>query len=178
MKPIRAILEYFRIKKTIRYHGTMGNLERILEAMENERLEKEEFYLNRTESCKYRLNPIVSFGTVQMSTNDMLVHTNKITVEIDLDSKSSGLQEIHLKGARHKGHFLIFFVFVFLLLVFTATVARETIIPLYFVMALWIVSHLWFNFVWTSQEKDLIEEVKLALHVRIRAGIGLEKDVT
>jgi hypothetical protein len=47
------------------------------------------------------------------------------------------------------------------------------IIPLFIIVPLWGIFHTWFNFVWTSQEKALIEEVKLALHIRIKARIGL-----
>jgi hypothetical protein len=172
MKPMQTILEYFRVKKTIRYHGTIENLESILDAMESKRLEKEEFDVNKMD--KYKLNPTVSLGTVQTSVNGILVHSDEITVKMNLHSKSNSLQAIELLGSLHRFHLLMFFAglcgfigSIYALLTFGQFAG------LVFVAILWPVCHLWFNFVWTSQEKALIEEVKLALHIRIRAGIGL-----
>ena len=173
MKP-QTIPEYFRVKKTIRYHGTMEDLESILEEMENMRLEKEEFFINRMDQHQYRLNPTISLGTAQIFVNGMLVHTDKITVKMNLHFKSNNLQEIKLLGSLHKFHLLMFFagLCAFVVSVY-ALVAFGQFAGLIMVAILWPVFHLWFKFVWTSQEKALIEEVKLALHIRIRAGIGL-----
>jgi hypothetical protein len=174
MKPMQTILEYFRVKKTIRYHGTIENLESILDAMESKRLEKEEFDVNKMDKYHYKLNPTVSLGTVQTSVNGILVHSDEITVKMNLHSKSNSLQAIELLGSLHRFHLLMFFAglcgfigSIYALLTFGQFAG------LVFVAILWPVCHLWFNFVWTSQEKALIEEVKLALHIRIRAGIGL-----
>jgi hypothetical protein len=171
---MQSILEYFRVKKTIRYHGTLENLESILDAMENKRLQKEEFYINKMDKHQYRLNPTISIGTVQISVNEVLVHTDAITVKMNLLSKSNKLQEIELLGSLHQFHALIFFagLSVFIGSIF-ALVIYGLFAGLIIVTILWPVFHLWFNFVLTSQEKALMEEVKLALHIRIRAGIGL-----
>lgn len=174
MNPIRSILEYFRVKKTIRYHGTMENLESILDTMESKRLEKEEFYINKMDKLQYRLNPTVSLGTVQTSVNGMLVHMDEITVKMNLLSNNYSLQEIELLGSLHKFHLLMFFAGLcgFIGSIY-ALMTFGQFAGLILVAILWPICHLWFNFVWTSQEKALIEEVKLALHIRIRAGIGL-----
>jgi hypothetical protein len=109
MKPMQTILEYFRVKKTIRYHGTIENLESILDAMESKRLEKEEFDVNKMDKYHYKLNPTVSLGTVQTSVNGILVHSDEITVKMNLHSKSNSLQAIELLGSLHRFHLLMFF---------------------------------------------------------------------
>lgn len=174
MNPLQTILEFFRVKKTIRYHGSIENLESILGAMENKRLEKEEFYINKMDKYQYRLNPTISLGTVQTSINGMLVHADEITVKMNLNPKSTDLQEIELLGSLHKFHIIFFLAGLigFMGSVY-ALVTFGQLAGLILTVILWPVFHLWFNFVWTSQEKALIEEVKLALHIRIRAGIGL-----
>ncbi len=174
MNPLKTILEFFRVKKTIRYHGSIENLESILGAMENMRLEKEEFYINKMNKYQYRLNPTISLGTAQISINGMFVHTDEITVKMNLHPKSNNLQEIELLGALHKFHILFFIVGLcgFIGSVY-ALFTFGQFAGLIFTVILWPVFHLWFNFVWTSQEKALIEELKLSLHIRIRAGIGL-----
>lgn len=173
MNPVQKILEYFRVKKTIRYHGTIENLESILGAMEAKRLEKEKFYLNKTDRFRYKLSPTISLGTMDISSSGTEVFRDQISVQIELNSKKVDLQEIQLKGKRHYGHIFIFLAFLFLLSILTITTAKETLVPLILGLPLWVIFHRWFNFVWTSQEKALIDEIKLALHVRIKVGIYL-----
>lgn len=174
MNPFQTILEFFRVKKTIRYHGSIDNLESILGAMENKRLGKEEFYFKKMDKFQYRLNPTVSLGTVQTYVNGILVHADEITVKMNLHPKSNNLQEIELLGSLHKFHIIFFLAGLSGLLGSIYTLITSGLFAgLILTVILWPVIHLWFNFVWTSQEKALIEEVKLALHIRIRAGIGL-----
>jgi hypothetical protein len=174
MNPFQAILEFFRVKKLIRYHGTMDTLESILGVMESKRREKEEFYIRKMNKYHYGLNPTISIGTPQYYANGMLVHAEKITVKMNLIPKSNNLQEIELLGSLHKFHIFFFLAGLFGFIgSMYALLSYGQFAGLIFTVIVWPVFHLWFNFVWTSQEKALIEEVKLALHIRIRAGIGL-----
>jgi hypothetical protein len=104
-----------------------------------------------------------------------MTRSQGITVKMKVHSKSDQLQELDFEGALHKGHLLIAVTFLFLLTGYFCTKFPQELIPLFLFPSLWLIFHLWFNFIWTIQEKGLIEEIKLALHIRIKQEEYLEK---
>jgi hypothetical protein len=152
----------------------MESLEDILDEMQNKRLNKEEFYLNKLERYQYVLRPTISLGAMQQSVNETIMDTDGIIVQMNLYETSNHCQEIQFLGSINKVHVLIFFTFLigFIVSLFML-ISFGNFTSLIIVSILWPIFHLWFNYVWTSQEKALIEEVKLALHIRIRARMNL-----
>ena len=121
---MQTILEYFRVKKTIRYHGTIENLESILDAMESKRLEKEEFYVNKMDKYQYKLNPTVSLGTVQTSVNGILVHSGRDMLRLVLGVLSGDIIRI----LYHRSCFEVWFILNWCLLTCHACIAAVEVI--------------------------------------------------
>lgn len=174
MNPFRIILEKFRVKKTLRFHGQIDALERLLESVETQPLEKDQFYFKRLELLKYELEPFVSLGTMQHSINGVSTGTQKISVTLQIASISQNLQELRFSGKLHNAHYFLFFGFLIGFVgAFCALSMTGEFGGLIVVGILWPIVQLWFNYVWTSQEKALIEEIQLSLQIRIRAEVKL-----
>lgn len=172
---MKFLLERFRVKKTLRYHNSLESLVDILEKMISEPLEKETFHIRKIGDSHYILEPRVSLGMPHYSAGGMIKSSQGIIVSMNIHSKSEQLQELCFEGALHKGHLFIAVFFTIALTGYLSTIFPEKLIPLFLIPSCWLIFHLWFNFIWTIQEKGLIEEIKLALHIRIKQEEYLEK---
>ena len=171
MKKITAFFRPFLITtKSIRYHGHLEILQELFEEIETNKFGKEEFTCLQTAPNNYILNPFFSVGTMQTSINDILTSSSGIAVSAKIISRSETLQEIQLTGKMNPVHYVIIAIFFFFLLGFGLS-GKLTIVGFLVLFATWVIFHIWFNFIWASQEKAVIEDLKksIALKMRMRS---------
>lgn len=168
--PFISLLKRFQVKKTLQFHGSYGSLQKVLDAMCKKQLKSEDFTIQKNADESYSLIHLIIVGNTYIRVGGMEISNDEVEVTFTTKSISENHQQILLKGATHKFHYLIFAGFAIFI---TLVVSQFLWIPALVLGLFWVILHLWFNFIYTSSEKSLIDEFKTALHVRVNAGFGL-----
>lgn len=142
------LLNKLRLSKQYTFDGTIADLVKEFEQIENLRVE-------RVGHNIFKLRPFVSYGTLIVWGLGRTV--DGINVTATLTQTNENKQRILFTTKVRPEHLFIVIIFPFFMFIIIWKEGR--IEELAFVFGLWLVFHLWFQFVYRVQEKMVIEKV-------------------
>ncbi len=161
------ILNLIRLDKTIRFHGSMGELISLMDELANGQTCKQDLRVKKISSKSFTIEPEDN-TPLEMTTSISYVKQDG-TINVNLKSKNSDLQLIRCTTKIRPILYgvLLFYLSIIVFDIFlshdgasTGTIIGWSIF--------WFLALLLGNFYWSQKEKYIIEEFKTALYILIK----------
>jgi hypothetical protein len=166
----QMILNYlkkvFITNKIITFKGDIKTLEEMVDEMlidNNDQL----FKCIKIESKIYQFIAKISIGTLRINNSHQ-----EINLEMNILSEDENEQKIWFKGKLNPIHYFILFAYCFIF--FALFISKDTLTIWLFpgIIILWVISHIWFNFIIRGQENAIIDDFNQILSKKIWRKFG------
>ena len=142
------ILNKLKLNRSYYFHGELTELEQRISEISTDLVSKKS-------DTEYKFYSRTSLGVLIVKSAPGLV--DAINVKAEITSINANKHLIKFSSSIRIEH--LFFVFLFSIIIYAIYASDQPIKTLLFVIALWPVFHLWFQFIFRVQEKGLVEDV-------------------